>query len=55
MSPDAASRRHALVAFLLYFAFVVYGSLVPLDYRALTWDRAVANFQGIEYLELGGR
>ena len=53
MSPDAATRRQALVAFLLYFAFVVYGSLVPFDYRALTWDQAVAGFQGIEYLELG--
>ena len=53
MSPDAATRRQALVAFLLYLAFVVYGSLVPFDYRALTWDQAVAGFQRIEYLELG--
>ena len=53
MSPDAATRRQALVAFLLYLAFVVYGSLVPFEYRALTWDQAVANFQHIEYLELG--
>jgi len=40
MSADAATRRQALVAFLLYLAFVVYGSLVPFEYRALAWDQA---------------
>ena len=47
MSPDMASRNVRkllwLVA-LVYTAFVVYGSLVPLDFRAMPWDEAVARF-----------
>jgi len=38
---------------LLYLVFVVYGSLVPLDYHALPWDQAVARFQDIPFLNLG--
>lgn len=38
---------------LLYLVFVVYGSLVPLDYHALPWDEAVARFQAIPFLSLG--
>jgi glycopeptide antibiotics resistance protein len=53
MSPDADSRRRALAAFLLYLGFVVYGSLVPFEHRALAWDQAVSQFHQIAYLELG--
>jgi glycopeptide antibiotics resistance protein len=38
---------------LPYLAFVIYGSLVPLDYHALPWDEAVARFSAIPFLELG--
>jgi len=38
---------------LLYTAFVVYGSLVPLKFHALPWDEAVARFEAIPFLKLG--
>jgi VanZ family protein len=43
----------SLWLFLGYGAFVVYGSLVPLEYRPLPLDVAWQNFQHIRYLELG--
>lgn len=36
-----------------YLLFVVYGSLVPLDFHALPWDVAVARFRAIPFLDLG--
>ena len=45
--------RMLWLAALLYTAFVVYGSLVPLEYRAIPWDNAVARFAAIPWLELG--
>ncbi len=36
-----------------YAAFVVYGSLVPLDYRALPLDEALSRFARIRFLDLG--
>jgi len=56
-----SSRRHVLAQHrglllwigLLYLVFVVYGSLVPLDYHALPWDVAVAKFREIPFLDLG--
>jgi glycopeptide antibiotics resistance protein len=41
------------LAALFYTAFVVYGSLVPLDFHALPWDEAVARFRAIPFLNLG--
>lgn len=41
------------LAALGYTAFVVYGSLVPLQFRALPWDEAVARFAAIPFLRLG--
>jgi len=38
---------------LAYTAFVIYGSLVPLDFRTLPWDEAVARFSRIPFLKLG--
>lgn len=38
---------------LIYTAFVIYGSLVPLEFRALPWDEAVAQFGVIPFLKLG--
>lgn len=44
--------RLALAA-LAYAAFVVYGSLLPFDFRPQPWDQAWTRFQAIPYLELG--
>ncbi len=38
---------------VLYLAFVVYGSLVPLEWRDLPFDEAVARFSHIGFLNLG--
>jgi glycopeptide antibiotics resistance protein len=43
----------SLWLFLAYGAFVVYGSLVPLEYRPLPLDLAWQRFQRIPFLELG--
>lgn len=40
-------------ALILYWSFIVYGSLVPLDYKALPLDQAVLHFKNIRYLDLG--
>lgn len=57
MSRSAGTRdtRGGLlwVAALLYATFVIYGSLVPLDFRAIPWDEAVARFGAIPLLKLG--
>lgn len=42
----------ALVA-LLYTVFVIYGSLVPLDYQAIPLQDAVARFASMPFLQLG--
>lgn len=41
------------LAALVYTAFVIYGSLVPLEFHALPWDEAVAQFRQIPFLKLG--
>ncbi len=46
-------RRLMWLAALVYTAFVIYGSLVPLEFRAITWDEAVARFGAIPFLKLG--
>ena len=38
---------------LAYTAFVVYGSLVPLDWRPMPFDQALAAFRHIPFLTLG--
>lgn len=38
---------------LAYTVFVVYGSLVPLVFRPLPWDEAVARFGAMPFLRLG--
>lgn len=42
-----------LLAATVYSVFVVYGSLVPLDYRAMPVDEALSRFRAIPYLDLG--
>jgi len=41
------------LAALGYTAFVIYGSLVPLEFRALPWNEAVARFGAMPLLKLG--
>ena len=45
--------RWLLPLTLLYTLFVVYGSLVPLDYVTMPFDEALARFHEIPYLNLG--
>lgn len=45
--------RRWLWAWLGYLGFVVYGSLVPLDFRPMPLEQAWAAFQQIPYLQLG--
>jgi VanZ family protein len=39
----------------LYILFVVYGSLVPLDFHAIPWNKAWEMFQHIQFLHLGAQ
>ncbi len=47
------TRGLLVFAALAYTLFVLYGSLVPLDYRAIPWDEAVSRFAAIPFLDLG--
>ena len=47
------NRRYVFWVFLGYLLFVVYGSLIPFEYRAHSFDEAVAKFANIPYLALG--
>jgi glycopeptide antibiotics resistance protein len=53
MSRTSAARTHLWLAGLGYLLFVVYGSLVPLDFRPMSLDVAIAAFQEIPWLRLG--
>lgn len=44
---------HRLLAWLGYIAFIVYGSLVPLDFHPLPLEQAWATFQNLPMLQLG--
>lgn len=50
-SPDAS----IFPWWLLYIAFVVYGSLVPLDFQPHAWDQAWSLFQNIRLLDIGAQ
>ena len=45
-------RGHFLLVAVFFTAAAIYGSLVPLQYRPLAWDEAVAQFRQIPYLDL---
>ncbi|MDD5274478.1 MAG: VanZ family protein [Methylovulum sp.] len=45
--------RYAGYAALLYFLFVIYGSLVPLTYKPMPFADALNHFRAIRYLDLG--
>lgn len=52
---NPALHKWLLLVCLLYLAFIIYGSLVPLHYVALPFDEAVERFWHIPYLQLGIR
>jgi glycopeptide antibiotics resistance protein len=54
-SVEASDNPRSLLwlAALFYTAFVVYGSLVPLDFHALPWDEAMSRFGAMPFLKLG--
>ncbi|MEZ0154854.1 MAG: VanZ family protein [Candidatus Reddybacter sp.] len=47
------NRRRIFWGFLGYLLFVVYGSLIPFEYRAYSLDEALSQFADIPYLALG--
>jgi len=51
LQPGVAPRLLLLAA--AYAAFVVYGSLIPFEYRPRSFDAALRAFQHIPYLRLG--
>jgi hypothetical protein len=53
MGAERLTRWRAFWAFLLYLGFVVYGSLLPFQYRDLGLEQALARFAEISYLDLG--
>lgn len=57
MTPAVAQTRSLqrllIAGAVLYTVFVLYGSLVPLEFRALPWREAVARFAAIPFLQLG--
>lgn len=52
-TPSFPRRRDFLILAVLYTAFAVYGSLVPLHYHPLEFKEALRRFQAISYLHLG--
>ena len=54
IGPTSDNPRALLwLAALLYSVFVIYGSLVPLEFHAIPWDEAVTRFTAIPFLNLG--
>ncbi len=53
MEAPAQLRKPIVWLSILYFAFVVYGSLVPLNYSPRSLDDAFATFAKIPFLQLG--
>ena len=55
--PDLRRRKpHATTSwpwFIAYLAFVIYGSLVPLNYNGMALDEALRHFANIPFLQLG--
>lgn len=51
--PIAPLRRHLLLAAIAVTCLAVYGSFVPMSFKTLEWEQAVAQFKQVPYLELG--
>ena len=48
----SALQRGLLISFFAYLAFVIYGSLVPLQYIPISFEQALQQFSQIRYLDL---
>jgi glycopeptide antibiotics resistance protein len=53
MTRRDTARTHLWLIGFGYLAFVIYGSLVPLDFRAMPMEQAFARFREIPWLDLG--
>ena len=53
MNQSATARSHLWLAGLAYLLFVIYGSLVPLEFKAMPLDTAISAFRQIPWLQLG--
>ena len=53
--PQVTKSLHRTLVYvgLAYLFFVIYGSLVPLEFHARSWDGALQAFMNIPYLDLG--
>ena len=51
--PQTADGPALIPVWLIYLGFVVYGSLIPLDYQPRPWDEAWLLFQNIRLLDVG--
>ena len=47
-------ERSTLITYtaLAYLCFVIYGSLVPLDFKDVPWDQALQHFGAIPWLAM---
>ena len=48
-----ARSSHLFLGWLAYLVFVIYGSLVPLDFHPMPLDQAWSRFQQIPMLQIG--
>jgi VanZ family protein len=46
-------RHYLLIGAIAYLVFVIYGSLVPLNFRPISMEDALWRFENIRYLDLG--
>lgn len=53
MNSQGIARGHLWLIGFGYLLFVIYGSLVPLDFHALPLDVAIARFHAVPWLHLG--
>lgn len=53
MNPSHNTHKPLFMALLLYLAFVIYGSLVPLHFSPRPLAEAIARFSNIPFLQLG--
>ena len=52
--PESGNTRRILIrGWIAWCAFVVYGSLLPFELRAVPWDRAVVEFAHLPWLNMG--
>ncbi|MEX2215763.1 MAG: VanZ family protein [Phycisphaeraceae bacterium] len=49
----APRRGHLLAAAIIMTLLVIYGSFVPMQFKAMPWAEAVRRFEDVPYLKLG--